>query len=83
MLPIFSKGKNGLILKPLLQALFEQLYDFGLDNFCFIVGRGKRAIEDHFTPDYEFLEYLKRLRRFEYSDEIKSFYEKIEKSTIT
>ncbi len=83
MLPIFSKSKEGnLILKPILQLIFEQLFNLGIREFCFIVGRGKRAIEDHFTPDYDFLEYLKDKGKEEYYRELKDFYEKIEKSYI-
>jgi len=60
MLAIYVKGQNGgILLKPLLQIIFEQLYNFGVREFCFIVGRGKRAIEDHFTPDWDFIKKLK------------------------
>ena len=55
MLPIFTPSENGAcIVKPLVQLVFEQLYDVGIREFCFIIGRGKRVIEDHFTqgPDY-------------------------------
>ena len=83
MLPIFSRTKSGkIILKPLLQLIFEQLYNLGIREFCFIVGRGKRAIEDHFTPDYDFLEYLKSKGKDDYYNELREFYEKIEKSYI-
>ncbi len=58
MLPVFSKEGGELCIKPLVQLVFEQLFDFGIREFCFVVGRGKRAIEDHFTPDGD---YLKRL----------------------
>jgi UTP--glucose-1-phosphate uridylyltransferase len=58
MLPVFAKEDGELCIKPLVQLVFEQLFDFGIREFCFVVGRGKRAIEDHFTPDGE---YLKRL----------------------
>ena len=45
MLPIVALMKNGQpCLKPMLQAIFEQLYDVGFREFAFIVGRGKRAI---------------------------------------
>ena len=34
MLPIFTKGaKSGVRMKPMLQAVFEQLYDFGFRRF--------------------------------------------------
>jgi UTP--glucose-1-phosphate uridylyltransferase len=45
MLPIFSQTSNGYpSVKPMVQVVFEQLYDAGLREFCFVVGRGKRAI---------------------------------------
>jgi len=81
MLPLFFKGKGGKVhLKPMLQAIFEQLYDEGFREFGFIVGRGKRAIEDHFTPDYGFVEYLKN--KPELAGELQEFYDKISDSTI-
>ena len=58
MLPVFAKEGDELCIKPLVQLVFEQLFDFGIREFCFVVGRGKRTIEDHFTPDGD---YLKRL----------------------
>jgi UTP--glucose-1-phosphate uridylyltransferase len=83
MLPLFFKGKDDKVrLKPMLQAIFEQLYDEGFREFGFIVGRGKRAIEDHFTPDYGFVEYLKNKNKRELSGEMQEFYRKISDSTI-
>ena len=83
MLPLFFKGKGGKVhLKPMLQAIFEQLYDEGFREFGFIVGRGKRAIEDHFTPDYGFVEYLKKKNKTELSGELQEFYNKLSDSTI-
>lgn len=58
MLPVFANEGGELCIKPLVQLVFEQLFDFGIREFCFVVGRGKRAIEDHFTPDGD---YLRRL----------------------
>lgn len=83
MLPIFVKGANGkLCLKPLLQLIFENLYDAGFREFCFITGRGKRSIEDHFTLDNSFIQYLKRRNRFGSATELEAFYEKVQRSTI-
>lgn len=83
MLPVFFKGRSGRVcLKPLLQAVFEQLYDVGFREFCFIVGRGKRAIEDHFTPDWDFVEHLKGRNKAGLVDELEEFYVKIGGSTI-
>ena len=82
MLPIFVKRDEGLIVKPLLQALFEQLYLFGIREFALVIGRGKRSIEDHFTPDYSFLDDLSRNGKPDMIDDLRSFYYKIENSSI-
>ena len=83
MLPIFSKGASGeLSVKPLLQLVFEQLYGVGIREFCFIVGRGKRAIEDHFTPDMQYIEKLRGSGRNEKTDDLAAFYKMIERSTV-
>jgi UTP--glucose-1-phosphate uridylyltransferase len=83
MLPLYSKNANGeLCLKPVLQLIFEQLFSNGFREFCFVVGRGKRSIEDHFTPDYNFIDLLKKRGKDFYAQDLKNFYDKIEKSTI-
>ena len=81
MLPIFAPGGGGEVyVKPLLQLVFEQLHDAGFRKFCFIVGREKRAIEDHFTQDYGYLGMLEA--RGKDNQALKSFYKKVEDSTI-
>ena len=83
MLPIFMKANDGRVcLKPMLQSVFEQLFDAGFREFCFIVGRGKRAIEDHFTPDNGFINDLKAKNRGGVAEELREFYKKIESSTL-
>lgn len=83
MLSIFAKSLNGQIcLKPLLQLVFEQLYDSGFKEFCFIVGRGKRAIEDHFTPDYTYVDTLRKREKNDLADELENFYQKVRDSSI-
>lgn len=83
MLPIFTRSVNGhLRLKPLLQVIFEELYDTGFRELCFIVGRGKRVVEDFFTPDDAFVEYLKRKKKFELAQELAQFYRKIKDSAV-
>jgi UTP--glucose-1-phosphate uridylyltransferase len=83
MLPIVSMMKNGqLCLKPMLQAIFEQLYGSGFREFAFIVGKGKRAIEDHFSPDEDFIQYLKNKNKEDLAEELQEFYDKINKSKI-
>ena len=82
MLPVLVRSTSGmLVVKPVLQIIFEELFDFGLREFCFIVGRGKRVIEDHFTPDYNFVSLLKNMNH-ELVNELEVFYRKIEQSVI-
>jgi UTP--glucose-1-phosphate uridylyltransferase len=83
MLPIVAPMKNGqLCLKPMLQAIFEQLYSTGFREFSFIVGKGKRAIEDHFSPDEDFIQYLKNKNKEDLAEELQEFYNKINDSNI-
>jgi len=83
MLPIYTKSEDGsLTIKPLLQTIFEILHDAGLREFCFIIGRGKRAIEDHFTPDFNYLSLLEERGKNKKAEELRSFYEKIQNSTL-
>jgi UTP--glucose-1-phosphate uridylyltransferase len=50
MMPIYIKSskKAKPVLKPILHVIFDSAYDMGIRDFCFVVGRGKRSIEDHF-----------------------------------
>jgi len=82
MLPIFVRGVNGFAVKPLLQALFEQLYKFGFREFCFVVGRGKRSIEDHFTPDWESVRNLDNRGKSGLAEDLEAFYRMVEGSKI-
>ena len=77
MMPIFSNifGNKKVVL-PLLQYIYEQLYSMNFRDYCFVVGREKRSIEDHFTPHEA---YLKELSG-DYKKNMKKFYEKLEKS---
>ena len=39
--------------KPIIQYAFEEARDAGIEQFIFVTGRGKSAIEDHFDRAYE------------------------------
>jgi UTP--glucose-1-phosphate uridylyltransferase len=83
MLPIVALMRNGQpCLKPMLQAIFEQLYNVGFREFAFIVGRGKRAIEDHFLPDEDFIQHLKNKNKKDLADDLQDFYNKINSSNL-
>jgi len=75
MMPIYAKNKNEMVLKPILQEIYESILDFGINDFCFVVGRGKRTIEDHFlTSEKESLQNN--------NSSMKSFFQKVRKSNI-
>ena len=79
MMPIFSKKfTNKKVVLPLLQYVFEQLYSMNFRDYCFVVGREKRTIEDHFTPHESYLRDLNG----DYKNIISKFYQKLEKSHL-
>ena len=79
MMPIYSKRfSNKRIVLPLLQYVYEQLYSMNFRDYCFIVGREKRSIEDHFTPDETYVKDLSK----DYKKIMLRFYEKLEKSNL-
>jgi UTP--glucose-1-phosphate uridylyltransferase len=83
MLPILVKNGSGTyFLKPFLQLVFERLYDSGFREMCFIVGRGKRSIEDHFTVDDSYVDFLRAKKKTSYVDELSNFYEKVRNCAI-
>ena len=79
MMPIFSSifTKKKVVL-PLLQYIYEQLYSMGFRDYCFVVGREKRSIEDHFTPHGTYLNELSG----DYKKLITKFYQKLENSHL-
>jgi len=81
MFPIVMyNGSHSLELKPVVQAIFEQLHKIGVRDFYVVVGRGKRAIEDHFSSDPGFSAYLKE--RGKNPECLSGFYSKIKSSNI-
>lgn len=82
MLPLFSSDGGTVTLKPVMQLVFEHLFACGCRRFFVIVGRGKRAIQDHFSPDYEFVRSLELSGKVNQSRMLRRFYGMIEKSQI-
>jgi UTP--glucose-1-phosphate uridylyltransferase len=81
MSPILTKNSGDTVfVKPVIQAIFEQLYDCGIRDFLAVVGRGKSAIEDHFTPDQAYVALLKEKGKS--ADALTHFYEKIISSNL-
>jgi len=81
MMPLFFKNKKGeVIVKPLIQTIYEKFFNFGLREYCIIVGRQKRTIEDHFTSNEDILKNLKK--GVKYRKDLEEFYTKLNKSKI-
>ena len=75
MLPYCARAKDGrLILKPILEVVYESLHDHGYRKFCFVVGRGKRSIEDYFLIDDS--------TKYSTNIDLQDFYKKIRSSHI-
>ena len=81
MMPLFLRDKNsGVVVKPLIQIIFEQFFQQGLREYCIIVGRQKRIIQDHFMIDEEFLKKIEK--KSKYKQDLKNFYSMLNKSKI-
>jgi len=82
MMPLFLHGKNGeIIVKPLIQIIYEKFFKFGLREYCVIVGKQKRTIEDHFKPNQKFLNNFHKNTSFR--TDLEKFYSMLNKSKIS
>jgi len=82
MLPLFSLNEGAIGLKPTIHIVFESLFNIGIREFCFIVGRGKRVIEDYFVPDVGFLELLQSRGLSERAKDLGKFHSMVLQSRI-
>ena len=80
MMPIFTKIRsNQRIVIPLLQYIFEQFHSMKIRDFCFVVGRDKRSIREHFAPQQSYLHGLPTDRK----KTISNFYKKLKNCNLT
>jgi len=83
MLPIFVKTRDGqLIMKPILQVIFESLYDYNIRDFCFIVGKTKRSVQEHFTQDFDLIQHLRTTKKTLLVKILNNYFKRLEKSNI-
>jgi UTP--glucose-1-phosphate uridylyltransferase len=81
MMPLFFHGKNKqVIVKPLIQIIYEKFFDFGIREYCIIVGKQKRTIKDHFLPNRDFLNNFHKSSKFR--TDLKNFYSILNRSKI-
>jgi UTP--glucose-1-phosphate uridylyltransferase len=83
MLPVFCRRQSKpLSLKPVVQVVFESLFDSGIRTFCMVVGRGKRAVEDYFTADRSFVAFLSKGRGSSLTEELSHLYARLAESSV-
>jgi UTP--glucose-1-phosphate uridylyltransferase len=89
MLPIFEKSHDKIkepLLRPLLEIIFENLYDSGFRRFCIIVGKKtKKSIINHMTVDKNYLSLLQERNvsaDIRFINTLKRLYNKINKCEI-
>ena len=88
MLPVYTNSNydSDPVLKPIIELIFDGLFDNGFRRFCIIVSsKHKNVIKNHLTPDRTFLELL--AKRNAYHDKrfikiLSRLDKKIEKSEI-
>lgn len=66
---------------PTIQYVVEELVAAGVKDILIITGRTKRALEDHFDPDFAFLEKLENSGKKELLEEM-SFFSTLKKSKV-
>ncbi len=54
------KEMLNIVDRPILQHVVEEAIEAGIEHFCFVTGRNKGVIEDHFDMSYELEDTLKR-----------------------
>jgi UTP--glucose-1-phosphate uridylyltransferase len=79
MIPIYVKSsKNSKpVLKPILHVIFDSVYETGIREFCFVVGRGKRSIEDHFLISENEKQEMRK------NPEVKNYFTRLNNSHFT
>tara|TARA_B100001013_G_scaffold343838_1_gene272457 strand:- start:1325 stop:2179 length:855 start_codon:yes stop_codon:yes gene_type:complete len=67
MLPVYAKSEydNDYLLKPIIEIIFENLYDYGFRKFCIIVSSNyKSVIKNHLTHDLSFIKLLSKRNHY-------------------
>ena len=66
-----SKEMLPIIVTPTIQYVVEEAIDSGIDDILIIIGKGKRAIEDHFDRNHDLELYLENKKRVDQYNEIR------------
>lgn len=65
------KEMMSVVDKPVIQLVIEDLVKSGITDIILITGPAKRAVEDHFSPNYELVNILKKQGKIEMAEEVK------------
>ncbi len=57
--------------KPIIQYVVEDAVRSGITDIILVTGPSKRAVEDHFSPNYELVNWLKKQGKGEMAEEVK------------
>ncbi len=57
--------------KPIIQYVVEEAVRAGITDIILITGSSKRAVEDHFSPNYELINLLKKQGKPDVAEEVK------------
>lgn len=57
--------------KPIIQYVVEDAVRSGITDIILVTGPGKRAVEDHFSPNYELINWLKKQDKKDMAEEVK------------
>ncbi len=57
--------------KPVIQYVVEDAVRSGITDIIMVTGPSKRAVEDHFSPNYELISVLKKQGKEELAEEVK------------
>jgi len=84
MFPVLTYYHGEIRPIPVIQLIYEILYDAGIREFYFIISRGKEHIARYFTPHMEFVDMLRnRLGKDKEADMLEIFYKKLLDTKIT
>ncbi|OGH91475.1 MAG: UTP--glucose-1-phosphate uridylyltransferase [Candidatus Magasanikbacteria bacterium RIFOXYD2_FULL_39_9] len=60
-----------VIDKPIIQYVVEDAVKSGITDIIMVTGPSKRAVEDHFSPNYELVNLLKKQGKEDVAEEVK------------
>jgi UTP--glucose-1-phosphate uridylyltransferase len=60
-----------IVDKPIIQYVVEDAVRAGITDIILVTGPSKRAVEDHFSPNYELVNWLKKQKKNDVAEEVK------------